>query len=142
MDATRAAHEIIQLAHRYNDAVDRHDVDAWTGCFTADGVLESPFGTSKGRAELAAWLNGFLETLEGGTRHLSLNEIVSVGGTGQDATMRSSFVVYGTTGSPPAVGATGGYDEDIVVDGGQWRFSRRRHTVDASFAAPEPGLTP
>ena len=81
MDATRAAHEIIQLAHRYNDAVDRHDVGAWTGRFGDDGVLVSAFGTSQGPGELAAWPHGFLGTLEGGTRHLSLNEIVRAGTT-------------------------------------------------------------
>ena len=52
--------------------------------------------------------------------------------------MRSSFVVYSTAGSSPAVEATGGYD-DLVLDAGQWRFCRRRHTLDASSAAPDRG---
>lgn len=56
---------------------------------------------------------------------------------GDHATMRSYYFVVGTTEQPPAIGATGGYDDELVRVDGQWRFARRTHTVDASFRGAE-----
>jgi SnoaL-like domain len=41
--------QIINLGHEYNQAVDRHDPQAWTETYTADGELRSAFGNPKGR---------------------------------------------------------------------------------------------
>jgi SnoaL-like domain len=35
---------IVNLAHAYNDAVDRQDPHAWTQTYTVDGELCSPLG--------------------------------------------------------------------------------------------------
>jgi SnoaL-like domain len=44
--------EIINLAHEYNQAVDRRDPEASTRTWTADGELRRPFGDPKGRQEI------------------------------------------------------------------------------------------
>lgn len=122
--------EIIDLGHAYNLAVDAHDPDAWVDCFTDDGEVVSPFGNPKGRDELRAWIGGIVDNLTG-TRHFTGNEVVT--GDGDRATMRSYYFVVGTTEAPPAVGATGSYEDELTRTDGQWRFTRRTHTVDASY---------
>lgn len=122
--------EIIDLAHAYNQAVDDHDPTSWVDCFTDDGEVDSPFGNPSGRDELHRWISGITGNLSD-TRHFSANEVVSV--DGDRATMRSYYFVVGTTEHPPAIGATGGYDDELVRIEGRWRFARRVHTVDASF---------
>ena len=121
--------QIVDLGHAYNQAVDGHDPDAWVNCFTEDGQVDSPFGTPQGRDELHRWISGITANLTG-TRHFSANEVVTV--DGDHATMRSYYFVVGTTEHPPAIGATGGYDDELVRTDGRWRFTRRVHTVDAS----------
>lgn len=66
-----------------------------------------------------------------GTRHFGLNEVIA--GDGDRATMRSYYFVVGTDAAPPAIGATGGYDDELARVDGRWCFARRVHTVDASF---------
>lgn len=122
--------EIVNLGHAYNQAVDRHEPDAWTDTFTEGGELVSPFGNPLGRDALHAWISGVTASLSG-TRHCSVNEVVA--GSGDDATMRSYYVVIGTNEAPPTIGATGGYDDELERVTGRWRFRRRVHTVDASF---------
>lgn len=123
--------EITNLGHAYNQAVDSHDPDAWVDCFTDDGEVVSPFGNPKGSDELRGWIGGIVDNLTD-TRHFSGNEVV----TGDDdrATMRSYYFVVGTTEAPPAIGATGSYEDELTRVDGRWRFARRTHTVDASYA--------
>lgn len=122
--------EIVDLGHAYNQAVDDHDTDSWVRCFTDDGEVVSPFGNPRGAVALHQWISGIAENLTG-TRHFSGNEVVTV--NGDRATMRSYYFVVGTDEHPPAIGATGGYEDELVRVDGRWRFSRRVHTVDASY---------
>lgn len=131
--------EILELAHRYNDAVDAHAADAWTDTLTEDGVVESPFGNPRGRAALHAWISGVIASLTTGTRHLSLNAIVDEGPGVGTATMRSSYLVLGKDQAPPTIGATGGYVDRLRKVDGRWRFEHRTHIVDASYASNRIG---
>jgi hypothetical protein len=80
--------EIINLAHRYNQAVDNHDPQAWTETWTVDGELRSPFGDPKGREELLEWVSQTVLS-QAGSRHCSVNEVVQ--GEGDRATMCSYY---------------------------------------------------
>jgi ketosteroid isomerase-like protein len=122
--------EIVNLNHAYNQAVDRHDADAWTDTFLKDGELASPFGNPQGKDALHEWISGVTAELSG-TRHCSVNEVVA--GSGGTATMSSYYFVVGTKDAPPTIGATGAYDDELERVEGRWRFRRRVHTVDASF---------
>ncbi len=122
--------QIVNLAHAYNQAVDDHDPDAWTATFVEDGEVASPFGGPKGGEELHAWISSVMSNLAG-TRHFTLNEVID--GDADRATMRSYYFVVGTDDAPPAIGATGAYEDELVKVDGRWRFARRVHTVDASF---------
>ena len=79
---------------------------------------------------LHEWISGVTASLSG-TRHCTINEVVE--GDGDRATMRSYYFVVGTDDPSPTMGATGGYDDELVRVDGQWRFARRIHSVDASF---------
>jgi ketosteroid isomerase-like protein len=123
---------IVNLAHEYNDAVDRQDPHAWTHTYTVDGELCSPLGNPKGHEALFEWISGVVASLSG-TRHCNLNEVVD--GDGDGATMRSSYVVIGTNDAPPTPVVTGGYEDELVRANGRWRFARRVHTLDPSYGA-------
>lgn len=128
--------EIVNLGHVYNQAVDDHDPDGWTDTFTDDGEVVSPFGNPQGRENLHAWISQVIAPLTG-TRHFTLNEVVE--GDGDKGTMRSYYFVVGTNDAPPAIGASGSYEDELVKVDGKWRFSKRVHTVDASFQGEELG---
>ena len=127
--------EIINLAHEYNQAVDRRDPGAWTETYAAEGELRSPFGNAKGRGALFEWISNTVASLSG-TRHCNLNEVVV--GDGDHATMRSSYFVIKTDDVPPAIFVTGGYDDELVRVDGRWRFACRVHHVDPSYRGAEP----
>ncbi len=131
--------EIIELAHRYNDAVDVRDVDAWVNTFTEAGAVESPFGTPAGRAALLEWITMIVGSLTEGTRHLTLNTIVDAGPEDGTAVMRSSYIVVGRDQAPPTIGATGGYTDRLRKIEGRWLFEHRVHVVDASFGSGRIG---
>lgn len=131
--------EIVELASRYNEAVDRHDPDAWVATFSEDGRVESPFGQPRGRAELHAWITMVIAQLTEGTRHLTLNAVVDPGEREGEAVMRSSYLVIGRDQAPPTLGATGGYVDRLRKVDGRWRFVHRVHGVDASYASQRIG---
>jgi ketosteroid isomerase-like protein len=131
--------EILELANRYNDAVDSHDPEAWVATFAPDGAVDSPFGQPRGTEGLRAWITAVIGMLSEGTRHLTLGAIVDEGPEEGTATMRSSYLVFGRDKAPPTLGATGGYVDRLRKIDGRWRFIHRTHSVDASYAKQEIG---
>ena len=124
---------IVNLAHAFNWAVDRHEPQAWTDTFTADGEFRSPLGNATGHAALLEWISDAVASLSG-TRHCSVNEVVD--GDGDHATMRSSYFVVRAEDTPPSIFLTGGYDDELARVDGRWRFARRTHHLDPGGSQP------
>lgn len=118
--------EILQLAARYNHAIDYSDPEAWAGTFTDDGVFESGPQTFTGHAELAQFAGGFAQNM-GGARHWTNNHIVD--GDGDSATHTCYLNLVQTNDGAKSL-ITGRYHDTLAKVDGQWRFTHRKVEAD------------
>ncbi len=127
---------IQQLVARYNHAIDSGDARAYAEAFTADGVLDAGDLVLEGRDALYAFADSFAVTVRA-LRHVASNLVIE--GEGNRAELRAYVQLYGLAGEPPCqeVRASGIYADELVKEGGRWRFVRRTFVDDA--AAPPPG---
>lgn len=116
---------IVELTARYNHAFDRGDVDAYTACFTPDGVMEVDGGP---RYEGAAALGEMCRRTPTGTiMHVTTDAVVEV--DGDRATQDVTLVVVGLPAEPGGrtrVQAAGHYRDELVRTAEGWRFAHRR----------------
>ncbi len=119
--------EILQLAARYNHAIDYGDPEAWAGTFSEDGVFNGGPEPVTGHEALAQFAGGF-ETRMGGARHWTNNHVVD--GDGDDATHSCYLNLIQTKDGGSSV-ITGRYDDKLRKVDGQWRFTERNVTPDA-----------
>lgn len=127
---------IEELLFDYCSLVDLLDIDGVVGLFTQDGVFDYGFGrVFTGREELRR-LFSRLVMYEATSHHLS-NVRITVAA---DRTARAESVLYAyhvrSEGSED-VHLWGRYSDSLVLDGGHWRFQRRRLR-----AAAEKGTSP
>ena len=119
--------EILQLAARYNHAIDFGDPEAWAGTFTADGVFKGGPEPVTGHEALAAFCAGFGQNMAG-ARHWTNNHVVD--GDGDEATHTCYLnLVQSKKGSMSMI--TGRYHDTLKKVDGQWRFTERAVTPDA-----------
>ena len=129
---------IVDLAHRYNHAVDHRRGDDLAGLFTEDGRIEVNGKT------LCEGRQGLLDYIESARakparrRHWIGNPVVD--GSERSARLRLYVTCYditeGRAGAPYVLGE---YNDDVVRQAGGWRFSIRRMTsVAGSSAIPSP----
>jgi len=113
--------EILQLAYRYNHAIDSGDAQGWADTFIPDGVFDVAGQVRSGRDELVA----FAASVHG-LRHTLANPVIDV--VGEAATMRAYFVVFQGT----ALIGTGTYTDELVRTPEGWRFTKRVSTPDGA----------
>lgn len=118
--------EILQLAARYNHAIDYGDPEAWAGTFTEDGTFNTAQGVQQGHEALAQFAAGF-GTQMAGARHWTNNHIVD--GDGDSATHTCYLNLIQTSDSAKSM-ITGKYEDTLVKIDGQWRFSSRTVSAD------------
>ena len=113
--------EIMDLAARYNHAIDFGDAGAWAATFTADGSFEMPGRALSGAAELEAFAKQFAET-QSGTRHWTNNLLIE--GDGDRATLRCYLCLQKNGSGEPVT--TGFYTDELRKVDGHWRFAARK----------------
>jgi hypothetical protein len=129
--AELAAREAIRdLAVRYNALGDAGRLDALCELFTEDGVLELDGRTCEGRREILALLEGAAEEARRGggvrlLRHFTSTHVIDVG-EGGSARGRLYYQVLTERG----LDHWGRYLDEYRLEGGCWRFARRRATLD------------
>jgi uncharacterized protein (TIGR02246 family) len=117
---------ILDLAARYNHAIDGGDPQAWADTFTADGVFVSTrSGRHAGREALVAFAEDFARTRKG-IRHWVNNLVVEGDSATGRASLRCYLLLWDTNQSPPAVVGAADYEDDLVRVDGAWRFARRQ----------------
>lgn len=116
--------EILELAARYNHAVDHRRAEEWADVFTEDGVLYAGDQVrAQGRAGFIALVERRIE--EGRqVRHWISNAVID--GDGAQARLRLYFKAYDITDALEAPYAMGEYDDELVKVNGRWKFKVRR----------------
>ena len=113
--------EIMDLAARYNHAIDFGDAGAWAATFTADGTFEMPGRSLSGAAELEA----FAKQAQAGTRHWTNNLLIE--GDGDHATLRCYLCLQKNGSGEPLT--TGLYTDELRKVDGRWRFAVRKVSI-------------
>ena len=72
--------EILDLAARYNFAIDEADGERWAATFTPDGVFDGGRGEVIGAAALATFVRDFQKHMAG-TEHWTNNHVIDGDGT-------------------------------------------------------------
>ncbi|WP_447762506.1 nuclear transport factor 2 family protein [Sphingopyxis panaciterrae] len=117
--------EIRDLLARYTYHGDRGRLDAMTGCFAGDGVLEYLGKAPKGPAAIKAALSaGRRDPRLTFVRHHITNPLIAV--EGDQATARSYFTVHSNFGPDHS----GTYDDRLERTADGWRFAHRRVRID------------
>ena len=126
--------EIGNLYSRYNLCSDLGDSDGYADCFTADGTLDlMPHELRiEGRAALHEHKVRDLAARQGYRRHWNGNLFLEKRADGSVRGRCYLMAFNGRTGELPGIADCGVYEDDIVRDGGAWRFRRRLLTMDAS----------
>jgi len=95
--------------------------------FTLDGTWDTAFGKASGRAAIAQ-LAQDIRAKAGPDRpravHLVANIAIDL--HGDRALVRSNWVVIQNGPAGPAIGSAGAYDDEMVNEGGEWRFHYRK----------------
>ena len=103
--------------------------------FTPDGVWATAFGTGTGRDGIAALAGKLRAASPAGEAHRGVHLVTNIliRLDGEQAQVRSNWIVAQNSPAGPIVSAAGGYDDDMVKQDGAWRF--RRRTIDRFIAA-------
>jgi len=124
--------KIHDLFVRYTSAVDDWDEPALLGCFTEDGVLETPVlgGRFAGREGQREFVRIGRSRAEGGQmRHVFSNLGVELDGA--RAAAQSYFVVYLTRNGKTELSAVGRYNCRLRKLGTEWLFEYRGVSIDS-----------
>jgi uncharacterized protein (TIGR02246 family) len=121
--------EILELAARYNHAIDHREGEAWANVFTDDGQLITD-GTVRaaGREGLLAHI-ARAQASGQKVRHWICNAVVE--GGGDQARLKMYVLAYVFTDGNITPTIMGEYDDDLVRQDGRWKFRTRRVTACA-----------
>jgi len=123
--------KIHDLFVRYTSAVDNWDESALLGCFTEDGVLETPVlgGRFAGRDGQHEFVRVGRSRSDGGQmRHVFSNLGVQLDGV--RATAQSYFLVYSTRNGKSELSVVGRYNCRLRKLGNEWLFEYRGVLID------------
>jgi hypothetical protein len=121
--------EIRTLIDRYSHLIDAARYDEWIGLFTVDGEF---IGSQGVHAVGSAGLRKFTEDYHAirhklpNIRHLFTNVVIDVDGATATACSYGLIIVADDAGTRLLHMAV--YDDELRIENGAWRFSRRRAT--------------
>ncbi len=131
--------EIMELASRYNHAIDHRRAEEWADVFTDDGKFVA-YGEvrAQGREQLVAYIH---KAAAAGhkSRHWTSNAVI--GGDGDNAQLKLYVMAIDISeGIHPYI--MGEYDDALVKVGGRWKFKVRNVTLCAGKSWTQGGLSP
>jgi uncharacterized protein (TIGR02246 family) len=128
--------EIHQLFVDYGLALDAGDFDAYAALFAADGeVLLGPMGRAKGRDEIKALMTKTLAGGIGSSFHIISSPQVQLDGDTATSQVMWSVVTRDDAGTAKLT-MIGRHRDDLIREGGRWKFARRRGYVDLPTSLP------
>jgi len=128
--------EIQQLFVDYGHHLDRGDFAAYSELFAENGeLLMGPVGHAKGRNEIEAMMARTFGTGVGSLVHLITNPVINLDGDRATSDVMWTVVARGTDGQP-VLSMIGRHQDDLVREGGCWRFQRRRGLIEMPSSLP------
>lgn len=122
--------EIMELAARYNYAIDRCGPEEWAGVFTDDGqVWADGKLLAAGRVQLEGYMRAGLKEGKNLLRHFNSNAVIEQAGGG-DARLRIYVMTWDLAGDSMTPVFLGQYDDVLTRVDGQWKFKIRRVTAE------------
>jgi ketosteroid isomerase-like protein len=121
--------EIMELAARFELALDKEEVENYLATFVEDGILQGFWGTATGKEQLRQGFYGMLDAFARGRRHCTTNSVVRADGA--EAVMESYLLVF-NQGDLHRFGSAFVIDRAKKING-QWYFVSRQIDVDPSF---------
>lgn len=121
--------EILELAARFEMALDKEEVEKYLAIFVDDGVVQGFWGTATGKEQLQQGFYAMLDTFARGRRHCTTNAIIQ--GDGSEAVMESYLLVFNRA-DLHRIGSAFVTDRARKIEG-QWYLASRRIDVDPSF---------
>ena len=118
---------ILDLAARYNQAIDGAEIDTWIACWTPDAHFEPPGkAVFDGPSGLREFAEGHTSQFPN-TRHWNANHVID--GDDTSATMSCYLNFFGVKGGPKLL-AAGTYQDTLRKVDGEWRFATRKVRID------------
>jgi uncharacterized protein (TIGR02246 family) len=125
---------IREVLAEYCFALDGGRYDDMAALFTEDGTWDTAFGAATGRAAIAGHARD-IRARAGDNRpravHLVTNIAIAL--DGERAEIRSNWTVVQNSPEGPKIGSGGAYADQMVKEGGRWRFRYRK--IDRFIAA-------
>src|SRR5215472_16241368 len=129
--------QIQQLFMDYKRVLDGKDFSAYAALFADDGEFVAIDGGARGRPAIEAMVaampgTDLLGASVGDDFHLVLNPQIQLDADNPDRARAQStwaYVVKGDAGEP-VLAKLGHYDDELVREGGRWRFLRREAPMD------------
>lgn len=121
--------EIMELAARFETALDAENEKDFLATFTEDGELIAFGAASKGRSGQRDSFYQMLNTFARGKRHCSMNQIIE--GDSRQAVMKSYLVVFNRDDLQR--GGSAAIKDTAVKVNGKWLLKSREINVDPSF---------
>jgi hypothetical protein len=119
---------IRQLLMEYGRTLDRRDFAAFSKLFAEkDGEWIGGMGKAKGPDAIRKLMETTIGTdasLKNANLHIFTNEIINLDGDRAKATTKWIFVITGEANRPQPV-YLGHYEDDLVLENGNWKFLKR-----------------
>ena len=118
--------EIRTVLLDYGRFLDSRDLAAYSRLFAKDGEWVGGFGSSKGPAEILAFMQKNLGTgpNRNNSYHILSNFEIDVKGDTATEWSRWTFIVPAADGKP-VISQAGRYDDTLIREEGRWKFKRR-----------------
>jgi SnoaL-like domain len=121
--------EIMELAARFEMALDKEEVENYLAIFVKDGSVQVFWGTAIGKEQLRQGFYAMLDTFARSRRHCTTNAIIQ--GDGSEAVMESYLLVFNRE-DLHRIGSAFVSDRARKIEG-QWYLASRQIDVDPSF---------
>ena len=129
--------QIRRLFMEYKVVLDRQDFPAYADLFAENGEFAGGPGVAKGRAAIREMVeampsSGLLGRAAGEDYHVIVNPLIELDPDDPDrarAELTWLYVVKGEDGGPK-LAKLGHYNDDLIREGGRWRFLRREARAD------------
>jgi hypothetical protein len=134
LEALEAIRRLIAI---YAQLLDSRRLEEWGGLFTSDARFEVWGKTYRGRREIVAAIGGMQTGAPG--KHVCLAPVIELEGP-DHARAWTDLSAFSAGSDGIQVAAIGRYHDELVREGGRWRFARRA-VVMAGEPLP-PGVVP